>query len=184
MLKEIAKYHKEWIKVAKAFLNNKEDAEDLVQDMYIKISSYDVIYDDRFEGGLNKMYVYMTIRNLALDSIKRRKPDLTYVDYIEQLDTDDEVLDEYKYVLADIDNEISKWNWYDRTLFEMYMYSGLSMRDIAYGTNKDPRWLSGERKICSHSIINGTGISLSSIYNTIKRCKERIKMNVTPNTKK
>ena len=184
MLNRIAQYHDEWLKIAIALLGNKPDAEDLVQDMYIVINSSNMRVDPRFECGVNKMYVYMALKNLALDKIKKRKPDITYIDYIEELDKEAPPADEHIRVLADIDKEMDTWTWYDRTLFEMYMYSGLSMRDIAYGTEKDPRWLTNDRKICDHSIIMGTGISLSSIYNTIKRCKERIKLNVTPNTKK
>jgi len=184
MLDRIAKYHDDWIRIAMSLLGNKEDAEDLVQDMYIAISSSNMKVDDRFVCGVNKMYIYMALKNIALDKIKKRKPDITYIDYIESFDKEPQESDEYADIINDIDKEMDSWTWYDRTLFEMYMYSGLSMRDIAYGTDKEPRWLTKDRKICDYSIISGTGISLSSIYNTIKRCKERIKLNVIPNTKK
>ena len=186
LLEELAKYHDEWIKIAYAFFNNKEDAEDLVQDFYIDMYKYNVQLDNVRYGNndINRYFIYTSLKYLALDKIKKRKPDIIYVDYIADNEGDASILDEYEGILLDIDKEMERWTWYDRTLFEMYMYSGLSMRDIAYGTEKDFRWISKDKKICDHSIINGTGISLSSIYNTIKRCKERIKSNVIPNTKK
>ena len=51
LLEELAKYHDEWIKIAYAFFNNKEDAEDLVQDFYI----------DRFKDGGNFNFIIVTM---------------------------------------------------------------------------------------------------------------------------
>ena len=49
--------------------------------------------------------------------------------------------------------EIDKWHWYDRQLFNIYKDTELSIRDIAKETT----------------------ISSSSIFNTIKNCKRKIK---------
>jgi DNA-directed RNA polymerase specialized sigma24 family protein len=184
MLEKLAQYHDEWIKIAMAFLNNIEDAQDIVQDMYLTLHRYNVTLDKIKYGDddINRYFVYITIKNLALQHIMKRDEFLPLIEDKTEPDIIED--DQYKDILIEIDKEMESWNWYDRTLFEMYMYSGLSMRDIAYGTEKDFRYISRDRKICDHSIINGTGISLSSIYNTIKRCKERIKLKITHNTKK
>jgi predicted DNA-binding protein YlxM (UPF0122 family) len=49
--------------------------------------------------------------------------------------------------------EVNEWHWYDHKMFEIYMNSDMSMRDISRETT----------------------ISLSSIFNTIKNGKDRIK---------
>jgi predicted DNA-binding protein YlxM (UPF0122 family) len=51
---------------------------------------------------------------------------------------------------------MDNWHWYDSMLFKVYKEGNASMRDIA----KD------------------SGISLTSIFNTLKNCKERLKEEV------
>jgi len=55
-----------------------------------------------------------------------------------------------------IDNEVDSWHWYDKMLFKIYRESGKSIRK-----------LSAE-----------TGISVRSIWKTLKDCKDRIEENV------
>jgi hypothetical protein len=66
---------------------------------------------------------------------------------------DDSNLDEhnaYHDICLLIDEEVQNWHWFDEKLFKLYRDSGMSMRDIAKGTN----------------------ISLISIFNSIKNYKE------------
>ena len=181
MLNELYKYHNEWLDIAYSFLNNKESAEDIVQDMYLRYGSNELIKRDK-KYVVNKYYVYLTIRSMCLDSIKKRKPDIVSVDFIEDLNT---IEDDYVEcdVLKEIDKEMQNWSWYDRTIFEIYMYTELSLRDLAYGSDKKPRLLSADKKICETSVLNGANISLSSIFNTIKACKQRLRDNISINTK-
>ena len=53
-------------------------------------------------------------------------------------------------------DEINSWEWYDKMLFEIYRNEKTSMRKIAAKSN----------------------ISLSSIFNTLKSWKKKIKDNV------
>jgi predicted DNA-binding protein YlxM (UPF0122 family) len=62
----------------------------------------------------------------------------------------------YERLDARIKQEILNWHWYDTKLFTLYLKEDMSMRDIASETN----------------------ISLTSIYNTLKNCKERLRENV------
>ena len=55
-----------------------------------------------------------------------------------------------------IHEEMENWHWYDSMLFKVYKEGNASMRDIA----KD------------------SGISLTSIFNTLKNCKERLRDEV------
>ena len=153
MLEELYKYHDEWLAIAVAMTSTKEDAEDLVQDMYIRLNEkLDSI--ERIRHGkddVNRYFVYLTIRNLARDNLRKRRPDITYVDYIEELDRPE--VEHTIEVMHDIDKEIESWHWYEKTLFNIYMRSQKSMRDIA----------------------DESGISLTNIFHTIKKCKQRLK---------
>jgi flagellar biosynthesis regulator FlaF len=55
-----------------------------------------------------------------------------------------------------VENEISSWDWYDQKLFRIYKDERKPMRQIS----------------------DETGISLKSIFLTIKSCKERIRQSV------
>ena len=52
--------------------------------------------------------------------------------------------------------EISSWHWYDSWLFNIYVNSEKSIRTMA----------------------RESGISFFSIFNTLKNCKERIKLAI------
>ena len=58
-----------------------------------------------------------------------------------------------KIIDDDVYNYIDTWHPYDRKLYLTYINNQFSMRDLA----------------------NETGISLTSIYNTIKNCNEKLK---------
>ncbi len=59
MLEELAKHHKEWIKMVRS-LGGDDFTEDIVQEMYIKIYNKNYnIYNDK--GKLNKFYIYISI---------------------------------------------------------------------------------------------------------------------------
>ena len=71
----IAKDHKRWITIAKSF-GLEEDAEDLVQDMYIKINQWKGKYDKTLmfnETEVNQYFIFKVLRNLFLDKIKKQK---------------------------------------------------------------------------------------------------------------
>jgi RNA polymerase sigma-70 factor (ECF subfamily) len=154
MLEELYKFHNEWLAIARVMTATEQDAEDLVQDMYIKLhEKIDSVERIRYgKDDINRYFVYTTIRNMAMDKIRKRSADVVYIDYINELDTPDYEC-QYKDVLEEIEIEMNTWNWFDRTLFKTYMESDLSMRDIQSGSN----------------------ISLRTIYYTIKKCKKRIK---------
>ena len=74
MLEELSKNHQEWLKMAISICKNKRDADDLVQDMYLKIHKVQ-------PKKINKWYVYRTLSTLYIDKIRKRKETIS----IEQL---------------------------------------------------------------------------------------------------
>jgi DNA-directed RNA polymerase specialized sigma24 family protein len=158
-LKYIAKHHKEWTSIVRSW-GAGEYSEDIVQEMYMKLLKYTTEEKIVKNGQVNKSYVWFTLRSIFLSAIKEQKKikrvnitdnfDIEYVCELEESIA-------YSRMLNRIDEELDTWDWYDKMLFKLYAKSGDSIRDIA------------ER---SH-------ISTTSIFHTLKYCKERIKDNVS-----
>lgn len=152
-LEEVAKHHKEWIKIINSF-SEIDYAEDLVQEMYIALWKYadaDKVIDSN--GNVRKGYVFFTLRSLYFQ-FYNKKSKITKVGIEEQWSLfDDSNLEEqkaYNDICMLIDSEIDNWHIYDKKLFKLYRDSGMSMREIAKETN----------------------ISLISIFHSIKNYKE------------
>lgn len=148
----VAKEHKYFVNVVRTF-GEDNYAEDIVQEMYIRIHKYtspDKIVKD---GQVNKGFIWFVLRNIYVDFCKQKnriqKTDLNEATYVMTEKENNEALDK---LYEKIDREIESWHWYDEKLFKLYRDSGLSMREI-------------EQK---------TKISLTSIFHTIKHCKARI----------
>ena len=68
MLEQLAKRDKDWRNMAYQICGDKNTADDLVQDMYLKFANYD--------KELNDYYIFFAIRSIYVDSIKKRKLDI------------------------------------------------------------------------------------------------------------
>ena len=55
-----------------------------------------------------------------------------------------------------VEDEMNEWHWYDKLLFETYVKDSRSMRGLSSDTH----------------------ISLTSIFTTLRNCKNRIRENV------
>ena len=161
MLEVLARYHNEWKAICVSFGVPKDVADDLVQDMYLKVhSAIDnvdrIMYNDTEP---NKYYVYITLRNLCFDWIKNNKKYKVFsIDEVEMnLESVEVNWDKFyalEKVLDNIDYEVDNFNhWYDRSLFEVYYKGSVSMRELS----------------------KYTGISLTSIFNSCKRYKRYLK---------
>lgn len=157
-LKDIAKDHKEWVKVVESF---GEDffAEDIVQEAYLRIYKYCQPENIIKDGQVNKGFMYFTLRNLYLFNLRNNSRlekvslDNVQIKYDEYNMQKEEA---YYKLLMKIQDEVDSWHWYDQKLFEVYKDTDLSIRDIAKETT----------------------ISSSSIFNTLKNCKLKIKESI------
>jgi DNA-directed RNA polymerase specialized sigma24 family protein len=152
----VAKEHKEWVKLVKSF---GEDffAEDIVQESYLRLHKYCKPENIIQDGKINKGFMYFVLRNLYLLHIKSEKKNAMVT--ISDLGVlKDESINQFKeesynLLLDNIQKEVDSWHWYDKHLFTIYKDTDLSIRDIAKETT----------------------ISSSSIFNTLKNCKNKIK---------
>ena len=159
----LADKHNDWIAMAKSFGVNDDDANELVQQMYIRITDYvedpnKILYN---KTEVNTYYVYVTLRNLFLSNKNKNKNIVVYLSNGELNGLAKMIPDEFnkeeKIKLEDVLDKIDKitedWYWYDKKIFSIHFYEEMSMRKIARDTK----------------------ISLSSIFNTLSNGKAKIK---------
>ena len=155
ILKLLSLRHQDWIQMALSFGLDIEDAEDLVQDMYVKLYEKTTYEQIKYgEDDVNTFYVYVTMRNLFYDHKKKQVPqvDITEIKHIanEEEHYDKEVLED----LLDKMNEcIEGMHWYNKKIFEIYYGKGETIRELSEGSK----------------------ISANSIFNTLKNVREEIK---------
>jgi DNA-directed RNA polymerase specialized sigma24 family protein len=155
-LKIVAKDHKEWVKLVQSF---GEDffSEDIVQESYIRLYKYCKPENIIQNGQVNKGFMYFVLRNLYLLHIKSEKKNalvsLSGLEVLKDETTDLTKEEAYSKMLSKVHEEVDSWHWYDKQLFTIYKDTDLSIRDIAKETT----------------------ISSSSIFNTLKNCKSKIK---------
>jgi len=149
----IAKKHQDWLRIVKSFGCNRDTAEDIVQEMYIKINKTltngaNIMYTN---SEVNHFYIFRTLRSMFLDLIRKEKK-ITFLE-INQLNHNlntDEVVnfeESYKNFLETLD----EMHWYDKKVFE-YIEDGESIA----------------------SLSEKTKISYYSLYNTYKRVKKTL----------
>jgi RNA polymerase sigma factor (sigma-70 family) len=174
ILKQLSKRNKEWIKVAFSICKDEHIAKDMVQIMYFRMLKY--VNDPSrimINGEINKIYIYVTLRNIFYKIKNDRKKNIKYE--FKEFDTFDSNFDTsiystdltYSYedqidarkmevanekIMKMIEDEVETWHWYDKKLFRLYYYTDYSLRDIAKKTN----------------------ISLTSIFNSCKNYKQII----------
>lgn len=169
----LSKRHTEWLNMAKSFKLDNNDANELVQNMYLRMHDYTkdvkrIMYNEK---EINTFYIYITLRNLyysKFTNYKKKNKTVLFSDIdkenfkyiINKMSYDiDDFEDNYKKkvnleaLCNKIDSVIEDWYWYDKKLTKLYLNTDMSMRDISKETK----------------------ISLSSIFNTLTNAKEKIR---------
>ena len=130
-----------------------DTAEDLVQDMYIKINDWKGKYNNSLmynETEVNQYFVFITLRKLFLDHKRKEKRQRnSLLNYKQSSYTSN---NEYEDQLELIKKEIKNWHLYDRKIYELIFQEGKSMLELS--------------KL--------TGIDYYSIYRTVKKIKKII----------
>lgn len=150
------KRHQDWLSMARK-LGADDYCEDVVQEMYLKLlelKNLDIIMYNETE--LNGFYIYVIIKNLVFDLNKAKsKYQMVSIDEVLNIQQDENLIEyEHSFIqkIETLKNETEKWYWYDKMLFNIYHSTGMSIRKLSQETN----------------------ISASSIFNTLKVCKQKI----------
>ena len=150
-MEKIFEKNNDWIDICKSFGLDEPTAQDLVQEMYIKIQlkledGLDISYG---KTDVNTFYIFKTLRNLFYD-LKRKGKNIIRVgtETLKAKEGDVDYSAKYKLV----QDELEKMYWYDRNVFDI-INSGESIAELS-------------RK---------SGIQYYSLYNTYRKVKKRLK---------
>lgn len=163
MLELLAKNNDLWIKMVRGFGADEELAKDLVQSFYLRMHKYikdenKIMYNDE---EVNRFFCYVTLKNMY-KTYKTASSKFVWYEIREDDAIDEElrdfVFDEvmetaFERLIQKISDEMNSWHKYDKILSEKYLKSDYSLRDIA----------------------NGSGISLTSIFNSMRENKKILK---------
>ena len=152
MLKKIYASHNKWINTVKKFGCTKQQAEDIVGEMYINIAlmlkkGLDITYGD----DVNYFYIYRALRNIYINfKHKQVKQNNISIDLVLDIESGE-------YVDFDAANdivleELDNVHWYDKKVFEL---------------------IQGEYSITELS--NKTNITYHSLYNTYRKTKQKLR---------
>jgi hypothetical protein len=169
MLNKLAKHHNYWLKILSNLGADEYLANELVQQMYLKLHDKKGI--EFGDNDVNKYYVYRTLYSLYIQYYKDLRKDNTVEykyyheteqsDYNEERDyTEDLLLDKVR----DIVNGLSS---YDKELFQVYFGVRLNKDSLNITEGKSMR-----------EISEGTDISTGSIFYSIKQIKRLFRDNL------
>jgi hypothetical protein len=124
--------------------------------MYLKLNKYTKLQNIKQNGKLNKSYVWLTLRNLYYAK-QNQSNKVYYIDIddcwsISAEDYNKLHFESQSKISERIQQEIDSWHYADKILFEIYLKEKKSMRKLAKEID----------------------ISLTTVFWTIKRCKQRL----------
>lgn len=108
ILELLFKQHKLWISYVKSFGCRAEIAEDFVQDLYIKLNEKnvnDLLYN---EDKINQYYVFICLRNMYFDSLRKQKKNIQLTDIFCEVEA--EPTDFIEIQLLQVENWIKNIN--------------------------------------------------------------------------
>lgn len=137
VLNILSKSHDKWLRISRSFGLNVE-AEDLVQEMYLKVHSWNGKYDKTLmfsDTEVNHYFVFLVLRNLFIDKCKKKKNTRLEDNYVEPYHNDNAF--EYDELLSIFKDEINSWAFYDKKIYELIYVEGLSMLELSKKTGID-----------------------------------------------
>jgi len=151
MFEKIYQDHAKWINTTLKFGCTKEEAEDIVGNMYVIIGTMlnkglNISYGDQ----VNYYYIYLTLKTSFLQMYNRKKKEKNVsLDLVLDIEGSDYIDFEDKNDL--LNEELDELHWYDKKVFEM---------------------IQNEYSITELS--NKTNISYHSLYNTYRKTKKKL----------
>ena len=152
LLDKLAERDADWLRMSQSFGLEEDSARELVQEMYVHLynkTTYDKIkYGD---DDVNTFFVYVTLRNLYYDK-QRKKVIFSELPSSIEDEPDTRNKETLENLLSDLAETIDNMHWYDQKIFEIYYGDGETIRELSEGSR----------------------ISSSSIFNTIKNVRKKI----------
>jgi DNA-directed RNA polymerase specialized sigma24 family protein len=158
MLEILASRHSEWVSLAISLGCPHYLAEDVVQEVYLRLHKYsDSVYHKLIypDNEVNTFYMFVTIRNTLRTILKGESVFVPVDEFIfEESDNEPDIEKEeaFSRIMTKIQNEANSWGAYHSKLFNLYFMTDHSMRNIS----------------------DGTDIGLTHIYNNLKSYRQAI----------
>lgn len=147
--------------MARSFGTETHEAEDLVQEMYLRMYKYvenpeKIMYNDK---EVNTYFVFVVLRNLFFSSKKSLSSLMSL--HIEELtelngkveEANYEYEQAHKNLIDELWEEVETWHWYDTKLFKLYHNTDMTIKKLSQETK----------------------ISERSIWNTLDNGRKKIK---------
>jgi len=153
ILEKLFKKHKTWCDIVKSFGCDPDTAEDITQEMYLRIAKVvEKGTDISFGNDVNYFYIFRTLTSIFLDyKRKESRTTLIEIDEIEGKYRADDLVDYQEQYEKTLD-ALEELYWYDRKVYEI-IDAGESISELSRKTN----------------------ISYYSLYNTYKKVKKHLK---------
>jgi hypothetical protein len=155
MLEKIFSSHKKWINTVLKFGCSKEEAEDIVGDMYCIIGKMltkglNISYGD----DVNYYYIYLTLKTSFLQLKKRKeKEGKKSIDLVYNLESGEYI--DFETENNKVEDELKRLHWYDRKVYNMI-----------------------QNEYTITELSDKTTISYHSLYNTFRKVKKRLKQKI------
>ena len=136
VLELLFKKHRDWCDIVESFGVNPDTAEDLVQEMYIRIAKYvkkgnDIMYDDT---EINYYYIFRTLKHLHYDLHKKESKIITMdISDMSANFKADEFMD-YDHLYDRFQEELDKLYWFHRRVFDI-VESGVNCTELSNEAN-------------------------------------------------
>ena len=171
ILDKLAKSHKDWHRMVLGFGANPSIAEDIVQDMYIKVHGIvergkDISYGD---DDVNRFYIYLTLKSLHGDYYRQKNKLTVY-------STDDNP-EENKYERVAGKDE---YNDTEQLAFERTYARVMKVLDKLPLSDNYPYFKNifvgyNTRDLSMRKMAKETGINVNSIFNTLTKVMAIVK---------
>lgn len=165
MVEHTYRKHNTWLlQVAYNFTNNKDSAEELVQDLYLKMMEMKDITKIMYNNDVNLFYLYKMVKSTYLNGLKRTTNHLPIDDDLLNLSADEYSYDadnEFERMLELTNEALDEMHWFSSKLFRVYIEDNHSIQ----------------------SLHNATGISNSTIWTSNKKTKQYVKDYVKNKTR-
>ena len=149
--------------MARSFGTETHEAEDLVQEMYLRMYKYvenpeKIMYNDK---EVNTYFVFVVLRNLFFSSKKSLSSLMSlHIEELTELNGKvEEVNYEYeqahKNLIDELWEEVETWHWYDTKLFKLYHNTDMTIKKISQETKISERsiWNTVKSKTTTQEIL-------------------------------
>lgn len=157
-LEHIAQHDVKWRKMANYLGARWGDIDDCVQNMYLKLAEIQETEGSlqRLEtpaGGVNTFYIFKILQSAVINVYRAENKVYDHEAQFNPIESPEESEYRYQQLMQRIKEVIDTMHEYDQMILELYFVYGHSLRQI-------------EKR---------TGITVTSVYNTLKNAKQHIK---------